>query len=103
MKRSQRHTKKRARRVDTRSWRPRLQPGDVARCLACGCTDTFGCDEGCSWVLANARLRIGVCSNPACNTPRTVERYRQRVDRAFFKQVARDHARKPRTRSRSHR
>lgn len=26
------------------------QLGDVRRCRVCGCTDEYGCDEGCYWV-----------------------------------------------------
>ena len=30
-----------------RSRKVRIKPGT---CFACGCTDEFGCDRGCSWV-----------------------------------------------------
>ena len=32
---------------------PDLRPLDVRQCRACGCTDGFACDNGCSWVEAD--------------------------------------------------
>lgn len=36
-------------------------PGD-ARCLVCGCTDSFACMTGCYWVKIDRRKNTGICS-----------------------------------------
>jgi hypothetical protein len=34
--------------------RPIIPPAERAwRCKVCGCTDQWGCDEGCYWVAEN--------------------------------------------------
>jgi hypothetical protein len=50
-----------------------LQPGDVARCVKCGCTDSQACEGGCSWVYVKKRRQEGLCS--ACATPEEVAKY----------------------------
>lgn len=46
---------------------------DDARCLGCGCTESWGCDTGCAWVWVSD-LGLGLCSN--CRTRRTLARLR---------------------------
>ncbi|MHB8370641.1 MAG: DUF5131 family protein [Leptospirales bacterium] len=34
----------------------------VSTCIGCGCTDDYGCDEGCSWLRQDRFAGLGVCS-----------------------------------------
>ena len=36
-----------------------------SRCTKCGCTDSFACSTGCSWVTVDRKKRTGICSNCA--------------------------------------
>jgi hypothetical protein len=38
-----------------------------ARCIICGCTDSWGCDGGCAWVRVSRARRIGLCTS--CDSP----------------------------------
>lgn len=41
--------------------------GDTdARCLICGCTDSYGCEDGCEWVIVDRAKKVGVCSSARC-------------------------------------
>ncbi len=31
-------------------------------CLGCGCTDSFGCEDGCYWLLVDVKSGFGICS-----------------------------------------
>lgn len=33
------------------------------RCVGCGCTDFYACDNGCRWIYVSRRFGVGVCSN----------------------------------------
>jgi len=33
-----------------------------AVCAVCGCTDAVACPEGCSWIVVNRMIGLGVCS-----------------------------------------
>lgn len=37
-----------------------------ATCLACGCTDSNACEEGCSWQYVCRIRQVGICNNPQC-------------------------------------
>jgi transcription elongation factor Elf1 len=32
------------------------------QCVECGCTDSFACEGGCSWVIKHKATNTGVCS-----------------------------------------
>ena len=39
-------------------------PGE-AECVVCGCTDSWGCDGGCEWLVVDRAQGVGVCSECA--------------------------------------
>lgn len=59
-------TKQRPRRAARPKWlgtNPHLVAGEPApgMCAVCGCTDEWGCDEGCCWVNS-AHTLCSVCA-----------------------------------------
>ncbi len=36
--------------------------GDL-KCAACGCTEEWGCDDGCEWIRTDLDAGLGLCSN----------------------------------------
>ncbi len=51
-----------------------------SRCVGCGCTDARACEGGCSWLMVNRRLRIGVCSE--CETTENELKFKAAVRKA---------------------
>lgn len=42
-------------------------------CIGCGCDDNHACDFGCSWLVVDRRVGLGVCSECHGHWPRFLE------------------------------
>lgn len=59
-------------------------------CIGCGCCDTVACESGCSWLVVDGLVNVGVCSNclayrsvlPALKPEQLRRIYREKVAKA---------------------